>query len=341
MPRKARTVPWVDWRDGVAYACWYDPKARRTQRISLGARDPGAAQTAFSEFLAKGTDVYKPNAINGLLLSTALEDYYQENRRKKISGHLFPTTKSHIMRHLGHIFVKDIGKPECDAYERVRLEEGAAVGTIRNELGIIKTAAKHAASYRRLKADEMPQITMPEPPPHRERWLTHEELARLRVALPERPDFTDFVDLCYWTASRKTAILMLTKFQVDLTNQRIKLAKPNEVKTKKRRPVVPIAMELLPTVQRLMKETPGEYLLPERSYDWWFEKACEREKIEDASPHTLRHTRITHLLQQGVAPWAVGGLAGLNVMTVVTIYGHQCPGHLAEAMEAIKREKGS
>jgi len=50
------------------------------------------------------------------------------------------------------------------------------------------------------------------------------------------------------------------------------------------------------------------------------------------SPHVLRHTRATHLLQQGVHPKAVADLLGYDVTTVLRVYGHACPDYLETAL---------
>jgi integrase len=341
MPRKKREVPWLDKRGYTYYACWYDPKTLRTQRKSLATGDPTEAQARFALFLQAGQAIYAPQATNGLTVAAALKDYYSEHRITKLGGHAFENgPMAHLVEHLGRILIQDVDVPTCREYVRVRTLEGASPGTIRGEVANLLTAAKHAVKWKRLKLTEMPQVEVPAAGPPRERWLTHAELQALRETI--RPsDARDFVDLCYWTASRKTAILMLTKFQVNLTQQRIRLSKPGEAVTKKRRPVVPIAPELLPVVQRLCKETEGEYLLPKRDYDWHFDHAVEKLGLIGVSPHTLRHTRITHLLQQGVAPWAVAGLAGLNLMTLVTVYGHHCPDHLQEVIQSLKRGSDS
>jgi integrase len=39
-------------------------------------------------------------------------------------------------------------------------------------------------------------------------------------------------------------------------------------------------------------------------------------------PHVIRHTRATHMLQDGVDIYAVAKLLGDTIRTVETIYGH-------------------
>lgn len=332
MPRKKRNVPWIDQRGGVYYACWYDPQALRTQRISLRSRDATEAQARFAAFLAEGQEAYAPKVTKGLPVALILEQYYQEHRAGRITGGKFTPVMAHLKRHLGDVQISSVDVPLCRAYVAARGREGAAPGTVRGELSALLTAAKHAVKWRRLPLSDMPSIELPPAPPGRERWLTHTELAALRATA--EPGLRDFIDLAYYTASRKTAILTMTKFQIDLAQQRIRLAKPGEAKTKKRRPIVPIAPELLSTVQRLMKG-PGATLLPDLGdVNYAFGRACKRAGIAGATPHTLRHTRITHLLQSGAKPWAVAGLAGLTLKTLVDVYGHHCPDYLAEVLNA-------
>ncbi len=344
MPRKARKVPWLDWRDGIAYANWYDPATLRTKRLSLRSSDPGEAQARFAAFLAEGTEAYAPAASNrsvDISLAAALEFYFNEHRRNTVRGQLdFPSQKGHLLRVFGPTMVfKDIDKQNSKAYADQRRAEGASEGTIRNELVSVVAASNWLlenkdpdTKLKRLKPEDAPVVALPGRSDPRDRWLTHGELQTLRAAAI--PDVRDFIDLCYWTLSRKTAIITMTKFQVDVDQRRIRLAKPKERKTTKRRPIVPIAPELLPVVERLMRETPGANLLPTRDYTYGFQEAVKNAKLADVTPHTLRHTGITHRLQQGVNPWVVGGMAGLTLQTLTTVYGHHCPDFMAEAIKA-------
>ena len=52
----------------------------------------------------------------------------------------------------------------------------------------------------------------------------------------------------------------------------------------------------------------------------------------DVTPHTLRHTRATHLLQLGVDIWDVAGLLGDTVSTIERTYGHYSPDYLGDTL---------
>jgi integrase len=52
------------------------------------------------------------------------------------------------------------------------------------------------------------------------------------------------------------------------------------------------------------------------------------------TPHILRHTSATWLMQKGVDPWIAAGYLGMTVETLIQNYGHHHPEHLGAAREA-------
>jgi integrase len=53
------------------------------------------------------------------------------------------------------------------------------------------------------------------------------------------------------------------------------------------------------------------------------------------TPHTLRHTTATWLMQSGVPMWEVAGFLGMSRETLERVYGHHHPDFLRAAAEAL------
>jgi integrase len=59
------------------------------------------------------------------------------------------------------------------------------------------------------------------------------------------------------------------------------------------------------------------------------------------TPHTLRHSAATWLMQRGISSWQAAGFLGMSPETLNMVYGHHHPGYMREAAEAIGRTRMS
>ncbi len=246
-----------------------------------------------------------------------------------------PLKKHFKDRPLGEV---DIEASRAYKLSRVKGLVGRKVSdsTVRRELGVLGAAAKHALKWKRIKADELPQIELPAEPENKTPWLTK---ASIRVILEKAEgDLRDFCLLAYYWGSRKGAVQQLKKNQVDLKHGRIDLHAIGARRTKKRRPIVPVYPEIRPTVERLM-ESETEWLFGHDRRDFYeaFKKLCSDHKIvavdagvgEVPWPHLLRHSRATHMLMDGEDPYKVAKLLGDTMATVERVYGHHSVEYLA------------
>jgi integrase len=68
-------------------------------------------------------------------------------------------------------------------------------------------------------------------------------------------------------------------------------------------------------------------------------KVAELSTIEgNVTPHTLRHTAVTWLMQRGADPWQAAGFLGMSVKVLLDTYGHHHPDYMKEAAKAITRQ---
>jgi integrase len=342
MGRKRRTIPWLDLRGKIYYVLWTDEETGETKRLSLRTTDSVEAQQRYAAFLAEGHAIFNPKP-GGLTVSQALEQYRAEHVQENVVDR---TRAQGIIEHL-KAFFKDRPLPEIDipasrayAGARRRGEIGKCPGaesTIRRELAVLVAAANHARKWKRISAAEMPSVELPHEARREAPWLTKDELRRT-IDECEDTRLKAFIQIAYYTAGRRHSIETLRKEQIDLRQSRINLRAPTETtlqrKSKKRRPIVPLHPAIRPVVERLMMESPNEWLFGDtKSMYHRFADHMERLGLGDkGNPHILRHSRATHLLQDGVPMYDVARLLGDTIATVDSVYGHHSPEHLAETL---------
>jgi integrase len=350
MPRQRREIPWLHVLDGTYYVYWYDKAGKRTKRISLQTKDVVEAQKRYADFLANGQEVFDESRVKtGLTVTHALDDYWRDHVQPNV---IDKARQEDATRHLKEWFkttlLTDIDIPSCRAYADARrtglvgggMYRKSKVGsdsTIRRELGVLQAAANHARKWKRITLAEVPVVERPAEGREEAQWLTLDELTK--AVNTADGVLKDFIMLAYYTAGRRSSIERLTRFQVDLKNNRINLTSPHESaaerRSKKRRPVVPIDSNVRPVVERLVfANLNSEWLFgtPRNMYHAFRAHMRAIGLAGKANPHILRHSRATHLLQAGKSLWDVAKLLGDTVATVERVYGHHCADHLADVI---------
>lgn len=355
MARIKKGVPWIDTRDGVYYACWYDDAERRTKRFSLRTRDSGEAQGRFAAWLAEEGPRIAGKPLIALTVSAVLQFYEDEHVEPNVSDkYRLRVDMRHLRAFFGDWVVTDLDIPSSRKYAAKRmLEDGAAPGTVNKEIRTLLAAIRHNIKWKRLTLADEPKLEKPSAPRSRGIWLTREEWARLRAAAEAlRADGTEaskrahaYLEIAYHTAARRGVVETLQWFQIDLVRGRINFSHPGGQETNKRRVVVPIDPAILPLMRAMKTEAKTSHVFGEDfSARYALERVARKAGLltlgeNDSrpagklSPHILRHTRATHLLQAGKKPWAVATLLGDTVQTVLRVYGHHCPDYLDELFE--------
>jgi integrase len=112
--------------------------------------------------------------------------------------------------------------------------------------------------------------------------------------------------------------------------------------TKKRQSPTPLPPRLLAHVRRWARlGTVNDYFV-----EWNGQPVCSIKVgykraialaglLGKITPHTLRHTAATWLMQKGVPVWEAAGFLGMSPAMVEQTYGHHHPAHMRSAVEAI------
>lgn len=350
MPRTQRRIPWLDQRDGVWYVFWYDPKRGRTERLSLRTRDDAEAQDRYVAFLQEGRSVLRRPAGAGVTVAEVVDSYLREHAGVDpdtgddvrgvdgVSDRYRQKRAGEVLKDFwGDTPVSALDIPESRRYRdwRAMCKPAAGPTTVRRELNMLVAAMNHAVRWKRLDGHMVPSIELPpHAPPKTAGFLTKPELREVIRLAGEKPDprLKAFVVLAYMAGARRKSIERLRVDQVDLEMRRLRLTPEGKKITGKRAPVVPINDDMATELRKLMLRTRNEWLFGTEGFDVYkpFRRIVEEAGAADrANPHVLRHSRATHMLQDGVPIWEVAKLLGDTVETVERTYGHHSPDHMS------------
>ena len=279
-----------------------------------------------------------------LAVDEAMDAYYKEHVAVKVIDRMrIEYAMMPLREFFGDTPLRHVDIPMCREYRDFR--EDIKPSTVRKELSVVSAAAQHALKWRKIGVDEMPTIEMPALDAPRRVWLLKEELATLleTASTLDRRVFR-FVQLAYHTASRKRAIEALTWPQVDLDSKRIDL-QGSAPATYKRKPIVPISETMAQELATMRSKSTTDYVLAhDGDIRSAFDAVCTAAGLSllpqqglrqtgRLTPHVLRHSRATHLLQAGKEPWLVANLLGDNLQTVLKTYGHSCSNYLQGVLD--------
>jgi integrase len=265
--------------------------------------------------------------------------------------------------------LSEVNAHTCLAYARHRGNRGGA----RRDLESLRAAINHHAKegfHRRTV-----RVSLPPKGEQRDRWLTRDEAAALvwhcwRYREKQtihagksqgRPVFTErrplrhvarFILIGLYTGSRAGAIAAASPFPepgrsfVDL-DRGIFYRKPiGKRATKKRQTPAPIPPRLLAHLRRwktrkliaaCFVEFNGK---PVSSVKTGFRSAVRLAGLPGkVTPHTLRHTAATWLMQRGVPIWEAAGFLGMSPEVLQETYGHHHPDYYLQGAAAAIGQK--
>jgi integrase len=253
-------------------------------------------------------------------------------------------------------------KPE-KTFKAARMVTAAAA---RRELEDLRSAI----NYHRKEGmcSEVVSVVLPPRTNARERWLTRSEAARLlwaawRAKQVMRDKETlravgrhvaRFILVGLYTGTRSSAIcgaaLMPTvgRGHVDLDKGVFYRAAIGRRQTKKRQPPVKLPPRLLAHMRRWADRGLAKHVVvewngkPVESVRKGFETAVRAAGLgTEVTPHILRHTCATWLMQSGVDLWHAAGFLGMTVQQLEAGYGHHHPDYQEQAVAALGGQHGA
>lgn len=343
--------------------------------ISTGCAQAQAAeaQLALANYLA---DQYRAprreQDIETLLVADVLSIYHEDLGPKQANQRVFRSSLDRINEWWGSKTLSQITGVNCRAYATSRKTPGGA----RRDLEILRAAVNHHAKEGLHRG--LVRIWLPEKGKSRDRWLTRSEAAALlwycwrkremmtitrgpnkgqKFPTKRRPlrHIARFVLLGLYTGTRAEAIASASprrvegRSWVDLDRGVFYRLQEGRKATNKRQPPVKLPAHLLGFLRRWARPDADDKV-PEFFVEWngkpvttsvkkGFASAVEGAKIEHATPHTLRHTAATWLMQNGVEIWEAAGFLGMSEQILRNVYGHHHPDFQKKAASGFRPRK--
>lgn len=298
------------------------------------------AEKKLAEYIARK---YRPTPTASPVIADVLLVYARERLPKTKAPDKSAHNISNLAPFWGAKKADDVNAGNCEAYCKGRTPAAA-----RRDLEVLRAALLYWHKHKEA-LNRMPRIVLPEKNEPRERWLTREEAKRLRVAALKHPHLYRFIILALKTGSRSAVLFNLRWDQVDLKAGILTRKAAGETEAaNKRKPPVRLGRSLVRLMRRWKAADVVEDKAGKKHQIPWvvhydgkpvkklrrsFTEACKAAKLEDVSPHTLRHTRATWLMQAGIDPWEAAGSLGMSLRVLEKTYGKHHPDFQSRAAE--------
>lgn len=328
----------------------------RKRRTGCGPAELSVAEERLRDYIAEKYQPVGDHRPDRVLVADTLTFYLRE----VAPAHKSPaTTAASIDRLLDwwrDRTLAEVKKSTCREYVKHRtsqprrqarkpdaLKQLTSPSTARRELGVLQAAI--AAYHAEYTLDAVPVVSLPEPAAPRERWLFRSEAARFLWSArhhPERPArkaLIRFFLLSIYSGSRPGVsravawIPTTTGAWADLNAGVLHRRGIGQGESKKRRPPARLPTRLLSHMKRWKRNdgAAAAYVVDQgfgplksqrRAWEWVRQHAGLGK---DVTPHVLRHTAATWIMQQGPDLWEAAGFLGMSPETLWKVYGHHHP----------------
>lgn len=323
MPRRSSGPKlWFDKKRGN----WTIIDGRKRSRTGCGPDEIKRAEESLRHYIAsKHTTRDGPDPV----LADVLTVYSEEKLAGKVS-------EAHILYDIGHLnkwwgakCVTDINTASCKAYVRHR----KGIVSARRELAFLGAAVKHwHAEHGPLKA--LPVIALPAAPEPRKNWMTREQAAKFLWQARKIPHLARFFIIGWYSGTRRSKILTLRWSMINLKTGIMDRLPPGVAEPKnKKAPPMRMGKRLMAHLKR-WKRLDGkgaEWVVHfrgkpiKRPVSSWKKARIDAKLPDYITPHVLRHTRATNMMQQRKDPWEASKALGMSLDMLTKVYGHHHP----------------
>lgn len=234
--------------------------------------------------------------------------------------------------------IHEAAAPQLRSWMVFLLESGNAARTLNRKVSTLKAYFKHLRCMGVVQHDPTQRLSRPKPPKRLPMVVGEKQMDSLLDDLPFTEDFEGLRDktileLFYGCGIRLAELIGLKTTDIDLRSATIRvLGKRNKERIIPMSPLLcrQIDVYLLQrnttfgsSADKALFLTPkGLPMYPKLVYDLVHRYLSQVTTLEQRSPHVLRHTFATHMLNQGADLNAVKELLGHSSLAATQVYTH-------------------
>lgn len=356
-------------------ALWIIKDCESEISTSCGKGERAKAEIALAEYITK---TRRPSFGDGhpheVLIGDCLSVYCEKHGPTIARPDGLALEVEQLAEYFGDKFVAEVSEELCAGYvgwrclqtdKRATKSKGRTikVSTAKRELVTLSAALNWC--WRNKRLDRPVVVALPKIVERRERYLTRSDVAALLwAALGFNRDGTrnrfrinrhlaHFILIGLYTGTRHDAMLKLqwmantTGGWFDLDTGILYRRPQDAIETNKRRTPAPIPARLMPHLRRWRRlstqyviEFNGQRIASQLRRAW--NGAREMAGLgREVTPHVLKHSCATLMLQNGVSTWNVAGLLGTSEAVIRKVYGHHAIEHLRDAADVWSKRPAS
>lgn len=325
---------------------------RRIHRV-IGRESEGVTRQQAEDFIAQArTDARRQRLVlpegrkTQLCFEEAAKRYVQ--RLRDSDGKNIDIKERQLKQHLEPFLAKKplsaIEPFDIERYKKARRAAGAAKATVNRELATLSHLLNQAVEWKWIKSKPVKIMRFKEDN-QRIVYLADDQcMALLEAAASDHNENVHaFVMVGLHTGMRHAEILAIRREDIDKGKRVIwvpqaKAGAREQPITRELAEYLAKRMDMLPPGCEWLFPSPGSATGHVHTIRKAFRRSAARAGLDpdQITPHTLRHTAVTHLVQAGVDLPTVQRISGHKTLSMVARYAHQSGSHIEAAMDRLQ-----